>query len=62
MPCRENNISSIEACINFIKQQKHIDFLVVGINSVNHLLEINKYFLKKKLLMFQKSLKSLILN
>ena len=46
--CRENNISSIEACINFIKQQKHIDFLIVGINSVNHLLEINKYFFKKK--------------
>jgi aryl-alcohol dehydrogenase-like predicted oxidoreductase len=45
----QNNISPLLACLNFVKQFKNIDYLVVGFNNYNHLKEIIDNFKKKKI-------------
>jgi aryl-alcohol dehydrogenase-like predicted oxidoreductase len=45
--CRNNNISKIEACLQFIKNYKKIDYLVVGFDNLKQLKEII-YTLGKK--------------
>ena len=45
--CRNNNISKIEACLQFIKNHKKIDYLVVGFDNLKQLKEII-YTLGKK--------------
>jgi aryl-alcohol dehydrogenase-like predicted oxidoreductase len=45
--CRNNNISKIEACLQFIKNYKKIDYLVVGFDNLKQLKEII-YILGKK--------------
>ncbi len=46
--CEKKKISRLEACIHFIKNVSGVDFVVIGINSNNHLNEIIKVFKKKK--------------
>jgi aryl-alcohol dehydrogenase-like predicted oxidoreductase len=45
--CRNNNISKFEACLQFIKNYKKIDYLVVGFDNLKQLKEII-YTLDKK--------------
>lgn len=45
--CRNNNISKFEACLQFIKNYKKIDYLVVGFDNLKQLKEII-YALDKK--------------
>ena len=47
--CRINKISSLKACLAFLKQQKKIDYLVVGFDNLNHLKEIVKNFNQKSI-------------
>ena len=47
--CRINKISSLAACLAFIKQQKKIDYLVIGFDNFNQLKEIIKNFNKKSI-------------
>lgn len=47
--CRINKISPIKACLAFLKQQKEIDYLVVGFYNLNHLKEIVKNFNQKSI-------------
>lgn len=56
--CFINKISKIDACINFIKQEKNIDFLVIGVNSLLQLDEILKSFFSKKIIKITKKIKS----
>jgi aryl-alcohol dehydrogenase-like predicted oxidoreductase len=46
--CCKNNISLIKGCLNFVKQFKKIDYLVVGYNNYDQLREIIDIFKKKK--------------
>jgi len=48
--CYKNNISFIQACINFVKQFKKFDYLVVGFNNYNQLKEIIGAFNKKQII------------
>ena len=41
-------MSALEACIEFIKNSKYIDKVVVGVNSLNQLKEINNCFKSQK--------------
>ena len=47
--CNEKKITQIEACIQFMKKFKLIDYLIVGFDNANHLLMILKIFGKKKI-------------
>jgi aryl-alcohol dehydrogenase-like predicted oxidoreductase len=47
--CYKNNISMLRACIDFVRQFKEIDYLVVGFNNYNQLKEIISVFKKKKI-------------
>ncbi len=44
----ENKISAIEACVFFIKNQKDIDKVIIGVDSVIHLNQILKAFKSKR--------------
>ncbi len=44
--CKNKNISSLEGCLQFIRNFKEIDALVLGIDSLQHLKDI-KYLLSK---------------
>ncbi len=44
--CHKNNISKIQCCVNFISNQKYIDKIVVGPNSIEEILDIKKHFKK----------------
>lgn len=46
--CKVNQINKIMYCINFIKQIKNIDFLVVGFSSMKQLNNLLKYFKNPK--------------
>ena len=46
----ENKISAIDACISFIKNQKDIDKIIIGMDSVNHLNQILKAFKSKRVI------------
>lgn len=45
----KNNISAVQACINFVKQNKNISKIIIGVNSYNHLIEILNLSKKKKI-------------
>jgi len=45
--CKANKISKLEACLNYVKKNKHIDKIIIGIDSVDNLKEIVKFFKKK---------------
>jgi len=47
--CRINKISSLKACLSFLKQQKKIDYLVIGFDNFKQLKEIIKNFNKKSI-------------
>ena len=51
--CYQNNISLLKACLNFVRQFKNIDYLIVGFNNYNQLKEIVDVF-KKKLIIIPK--------
>ena len=46
---KKNNITKVEACLNFIKQIELLDKFVIGINSIGQLKEILKSDIKKNL-------------
>ena len=46
----ENKISALDACISFIKNQKDIDKVIVGVDSVIHLNQILKAFKSKRVI------------
>ena len=48
--CRLNNISRLQACIDFVKIKKNIDYLVVGFNNYSQFKEILKSFENKKII------------
>jgi aryl-alcohol dehydrogenase-like predicted oxidoreductase len=52
--CSINNISSIRACLDFVRQFKKIDYVVAGFNNYNHLKEIIEIFKKKNLIIPKK--------
>jgi aryl-alcohol dehydrogenase-like predicted oxidoreductase len=60
--CRNNNLSRVESCINFIKNNKYIDFLVVGFFNYKQLQEIFKIFNRKKNIRITKRFSSNNLN
>ena len=47
--CRINKISPVKACLAFLKQQKKIDYLIVGFDNLNHLKEIVRNFDQKSI-------------
>jgi len=47
--CKLNNISRLQACVNFIKKNKNIDYLVVGFNNCSQFKEILKSFQNNKI-------------
>lgn len=47
--CCKNNISLIKGCLNFVRQFKKIDYLVVGYNNYDQLREIIDIFKKKNI-------------
>jgi aryl-alcohol dehydrogenase-like predicted oxidoreductase len=47
--CRINKISSLKACLAFLKQQKKIDYIVIGFDNLNQLKEIVKNFNQKSI-------------
>ena len=47
--CYQNNISLLQACLNFVRQVKKVDYLIVGFNNYNHLKEIIDVFKKKQI-------------
>ena len=46
--CKKKNISSLVACINFVKSFKQIDYIIVGINNYAHLKNIIDVYKSKK--------------
>tara|TARA_Y100000590_G_scaffold206697_1_gene234143 strand:- start:156 stop:689 length:534 start_codon:yes stop_codon:yes gene_type:complete len=46
--CEANKISKLEACLNFIKNFKNIDYLIIGVENSKQLKEIIKIFRSKK--------------
>ena len=46
--CKKNDISQLEACINFIKEQKNINYFILGIDNHEQLEQIIHIFKKKK--------------
>jgi aryl-alcohol dehydrogenase-like predicted oxidoreductase len=47
--CKLNHISRLQACIDFIKTKKNIDYLVVGFNNYSQFKEILKSYKNKKI-------------
>jgi aryl-alcohol dehydrogenase-like predicted oxidoreductase len=45
--CSKNNITPLNACLSFIKQQKNIDYLLIGFDNLPQLKEIVKNFNQK---------------
>jgi aryl-alcohol dehydrogenase-like predicted oxidoreductase len=48
--CELRGISRLQACIDFIKMRKNIDYLIVGFNSYSQFNEILKSFNNKKII------------
>ncbi len=46
---KHNQLSSLEACTNFVLQNKNLDKVIFGINSTNHLIQIIKSINSKKI-------------
>ena len=51
--CNANKISKLETCLNYVKSNKEINKIIVGIDNIENLKEIIKHF-KKKVLKFPK--------
>jgi len=47
--CKLNHISRIQACVDFIKTKKNIDYLVVGFNNYSQFKEILESYKNKKI-------------
>ena len=47
--CKFRGISRLEACIDFVKSKKNIDYLVIGFNNYQQFKEILKSFKNKKI-------------
>lgn len=47
--CLLNKLSKIEACIQYVKQFKKIDYIIVGFDNFNQFKEILKIYKKKKI-------------
>lgn len=47
--CKLNDISRLQACVDFIKIKKNIDYLVIGFNNCSQFREILKSFENKKI-------------
>ena len=45
--CKKNNVSRLKACLHFVKKFKKIDYLILGINDANQLMQILKIFEQK---------------
>ena len=45
--CKKKNVDKIQTLIDLIKHNRLIDYLIVGVDDCNQLLEINKNFKKK---------------
>lgn len=45
--CCKNDVTLVSACINFVKQFKKIDYIIVGFDKSSHLKEIINVFKKK---------------
>lgn len=61
--CKKNNISQLNACLHFIKQNKYIDSIIVGFENSIQLKEILLAFNKKEILIssnFENGEKNLI--
>ena len=56
--CKKNNLTKLKFCINFIKSQKTINEIVVGIENTEELNEIIKVFNEKKIFDYPKNLMS----
>lgn len=48
--CKLNDISKLQACVDFLKMKKNIDYLVVGFNNYYQFKEILKSFKNKKVI------------
>mgnify|MGYP003956137625 FL=1 len=46
--CSDNNISPVKGCLDFVRSQNKIDYLIIGFNDLNELKEIKKNFDNKK--------------
>ena len=42
--CKKKDISRLKACLHFVKKFKKIDYLILGINDANQLMQILKIF------------------
>ena len=51
--CKKKDISKLEACINFIKEQKNINYFILGIDNHEQLEQIIHIFKKKKKLKYK---------
>lgn len=47
--CKLNHISRIQACVDFIKAKKNIDYLVIGFNNYSQFKEILESYKNKKI-------------
>jgi len=46
--CDKRNIDYVKACIHFLKNKKYLDFIIVGFDNTDQLLDIIKKFYSKK--------------
>jgi len=46
--CSDNNISPVKGCLDFVRSQNKIDYLIIGFNDLSELREIKKNFDNKK--------------
>ena len=49
MICKELNLNKLELCFSYIKSFKWVDFILFGVDNINHLNEIIKASKIKKL-------------
>ena len=46
--CEQKKVENLKVCINFIKDQKNIKSLVIGVENLSQLMKIFYYFKSKK--------------
>ena len=56
--CKKNNLTKLKFCLNFIKSQKSINEIVVGVENTEQLSEIIKVLNQKKIFIYPKNLMS----
>ena len=42
--CKSKSISMLDLCLSFVLNNKKIDFIVIGIEDINQLMQINEFF------------------